>query len=211
MIKLTKYSYYTETERCVQWLEAMALQGWKVEKFTRNLDFMWFRKDFPQRVHYCFYFNDQYLLDEPSFIESARVQGWINLNKNPILARAFLFVSPLSEPMPLETDDLDQGSMYKTMHKKPNKFLWFLIVLSLVLMVFNLLTRGWMFLFLPSLLSSFTILLWSLEYTVMPRKIKRLNNAHRRQLAMLFRSLRFSIIPLWVVSLAFYFLKLLPI
>ena len=92
MIKLAKYSYRTETQRCINWLEEMALQGWMVEKFNRNLDFIRFRKDVPQKVHYYFYFNDHYELDEASFIDSAKTQGWINLNKNPVLARSFLFV-----------------------------------------------------------------------------------------------------------------------
>lgn len=199
MIKLYKFSYYTETKRCEAWLEEMASKGWFVEQFTRNLDFVRFRKDEPKTVHYYFYFNDQQKLDEESFIQTAKEQGWINLNKNPILAKVFLFVSTDLNPKPLETDLVEQENMYRNMTKKLSKFEFGMVIIAILLSTFSVHTFGWWILLYPSMWVVYTRILWTLEIVVIPKRYKRFTDTQRRILAMIFRVLRFSIIPILIL------------
>ncbi|KAF0223843.1 MAG: hypothetical protein FD179_1619 [Erysipelotrichaceae bacterium] len=211
MIKLYKYSYYTETARCVAWLEELALQGWIVEKFTRNLDFVRLRRDEHKRVHYYFYFNENYDLDEEGLIQSAKEQGWINLNKNPIVAGVFLFMSTEADPSPLETDEQERDNMYRTVKRKPNKFFWSVMITFLLVLILNIFEWGLMFIFQPGFWVTYTILFWTLEFFITPKRIKRRSEHQRRILSLTYRVLRFSIIPMWVIFITLSALGLIPL
>jgi hypothetical protein len=203
MIKLYKYSYYIETNSCEAWLEEMALNGWVVDRFTRFPDFVRFRKDVPQSVHYCFYFNELRQLDEESFIQSAKDQGWINLNKNPILARTFLFISNDIDPIPLETDQYEQENVYRLVKKKPSNLEIGLIIILIPLLIINIFQSGWWFITSPVFLVVYMRLFWMFEFMFTPKQYKRISNYQRRYLALFFRTLRFIGIPLLLVLYIF--------
>jgi len=203
MIRLYKYSYYSETRQCEAWLEEMASNGWMAERFTRNLDFVRFKKEEPKLVHYHFYFDDERHLDEESFIQSAKEQGWINLNKNPILARAFLFVSTDPHPEPLETDLIEQENMYRPRKKMLSKYEIGLLIAALILIPINMHYAGLWFIVSPGLWPAYTFLFWKFELMFLPKRYKRFSDLQRRILALFFRVLRFSIIPIWILLFIF--------
>lgn len=171
-----------------------------VDCFNRNPDLVKLKKVEPCGVHYHFYFNVYQGLDEENLIAAAKEQGWINVNKNPIVAAVFLFISYEHDPLPLETDEDEQLRMYQP-KKRKSKWYWFALCAALSFIIYDIICFRWYawWLIFQSILIVSLINLLRLERFFSQRTVQSLNENQQRLMAIGFRILRFSLIPIYLL------------
>jgi CRISPR/Cas system endoribonuclease Cas6 (RAMP superfamily) len=205
MIKLLKYDFTLETKACEVWFSKLAEKGLFVTKFDNDQDFIRCVKGTPAKVTYLFYFNNDRRFDETEFIEIARTQGWVNLNKNPINAWTYLFVSSETNPLPLETDKIE--SKIKT--KKNFKFniiIIFLFIVLMLLLTLRIRKSSMTTLFYTGGFISFLYALTNLNLQPTSFFLKQKNEKIIRRIALTFQMIRRSsliillIFPLFIMD-----------
>lgn len=138
MIKALKYDPYLQTEDFIAWLEAYAREGWFIKGLNQDNLLVSFKKAEPQRVHYCvFSIENSKLFNRTEFLEIAKAQGWDVVGSQTYLRELYLFISHDENPIPLETDPIEQEHK----NRKLKRYALWSVGLSIVIILIYLVPR----------------------------------------------------------------------
>lgn len=109
MIKALKYDPYLQTTEFIQWIESYANDGWFINGLNQDSLWVTFRKSNPQKVKYALYaIENSKLFNKDEFLDIAKEQGWNMVGYGTYMRELYLFINELENPIPLETDPLEQ-------------------------------------------------------------------------------------------------------
>lgn len=109
MIKALKYDPYLQTTEFIQWIESYANDGWFINGLNQDSLWVTFRKSNPQKVKYAIYaIENSKLFNKDEFLDIAKKQGWNMVGYGTYMRELYLFINELENPIPLETDPLEQ-------------------------------------------------------------------------------------------------------
>lgn len=134
MIKVLKYDPYLQTTKFINWIESMANEGMFITGL--NQDSLWvnFRKDEPKRVSYTVYaIENSKLFNKDEFFEIAKEQGWNLVGYGTYMRELFLFINELENPIPLETDPIEQIEKNQNLNRLS---LWSLSLSVLIVFIY---------------------------------------------------------------------------
>lgn len=109
MIKALKYDPYLQTTEFIQWIESYAKDGWFINGLNQDSLWVTFHKSNPQNVKYAIYaIENSKLFNKDEFFEIAKDQGWNLVGYGTYMRELYLFINELENPIPLETDPVEQ-------------------------------------------------------------------------------------------------------
>jgi len=109
MIKALKYDPYLQTTEFIQWIESYANDGWFINGLNQDSLWVTFRKSNPQKVKYAIYaIENSKLFNKDEFFDIAKEQGWNLVGYGTYMRELYLFINELENPIPLETDPVEQ-------------------------------------------------------------------------------------------------------
>lgn len=139
MIKALKYDPYLQTEDFIAWLEEYALDGWFIAGLNQDNLWVKFKRSEPKRVHYSvFTIENTKLFNRTEFLEIAKAQGWDVVGSQRYLRELYLFISHDENPIPLETDPIEQEHK----NRKLKRYALWSIGLSILVMLIYLFPRN---------------------------------------------------------------------
>lgn len=133
MIKVLKYDPYLQTIDFINWLESMANEGWFISGLNQDSIWVKFCKDEPKKVRYTIYaIENSKLFNKDEFFEIAEDMGWILVGESKYLRELYLFVNELEDPLPLETDPIEQVNKNQNLKRLAIWSIGFSVILIII-------------------------------------------------------------------------------
>jgi len=140
MIKVLKYDPYLQTTEFIQWIESYANDGWFINGLNQDSLLLSFKKKEPKQVRYTIYaIENTKLFNKEEFLEIARHQGWDLVGNGTYLRELYLFVNMSENPIPIETDPIEQSKKNENLKRLA---LWSLGLSVLTVAIWGLPTNG---------------------------------------------------------------------